>query len=170
MSVATDSPRDVCASGGVTPRNEVVMLFETTLPLGLWSRLTSEPSEYRPDLGPCWIWHGATNGKGYGKFRIGPWGVSPDYVYRLTYKAFVGAIPAGLILDHLCRVSLCGNPRHVEPVTQQENCRRGLQGVLTTHCPRGHAYSPENLIARPAGKRDCKICHRDRMRVRHHGR
>lgn len=34
---------------------------------------------------------------------------------------FVGPIPEGLHLDHLCRVRRCVNPAHLEPVTQAEN-------------------------------------------------
>jgi hypothetical protein len=36
-----------------------------------------------------------------------------------------------------------------------------------THCPHGHPYSPENTHVRPNGKRDCRTCHRLRMRRRY---
>jgi hypothetical protein len=40
-------------------------------------------------------------------------------------------IPAGLHLDHLCRVRDCVNPEHLEPVTNAENLRRGDGTKLT---------------------------------------
>jgi hypothetical protein len=48
--------------------------------------------------------------------------VSP---HRFAYELLVGPIPAGLVLDHLCRNRLCVNPNHLEPVTNSENPRRG---------------------------------------------
>jgi hypothetical protein len=37
---------------------------------------------------------------------------------------FVGPVPEGLELDHLCRVTTCVRPSHLEPVTTGENVRR----------------------------------------------
>jgi hypothetical protein len=44
---------------------------------------------------------------------------------------FVGPIPPNREIDHLCRVRSCVNPAHLEVVTNRENCRRGIKGVLT---------------------------------------
>jgi hypothetical protein len=70
----------------------------------------------------CWNFVGNRNNKGYGRFRL--WGrlVTP---HRFAYEAFVGPIPDGLELDHLCRNRSCANPFHCEPVTGQENVQRG---------------------------------------------
>lgn len=59
---------------------------------------------------------------GYG--RVQHDGV-PTPAYRVVYELAVGPIPAGLVLDHLCRVIACVNPAHLEPVTHAENVRRG---------------------------------------------
>ncbi|MEV7034630.1 HNH endonuclease signature motif containing protein [Streptomyces sp. NPDC093272] len=40
------------------------------------------------------------------------------------YEQHVGPIPAGMELDHLCFVTMCVNPTHMEPVTPEENLRR----------------------------------------------
>ncbi len=46
------------------------------------------------------------------------------YAHRVAYELFVGAIPDGLEIDHLCRVRNCFNPAHLEAVTHQENINR----------------------------------------------
>jgi hypothetical protein len=45
--------------------------------------------------------------------------------HRVAYEQFVGTVPDGLELDHLCENKACVNPGHLEPVTRSENVRRG---------------------------------------------
>lgn len=101
----------------------------------------------------CWLWTGGTARNGYGSFwdgnRIGR-------AHRYAYELLVGPIPEGLQLDHLCRVRLCVNPAHLEPVTQQENIRRAM--VSRTHCKRGHEFTPENTVWLNAKHRRCRKC------------
>ncbi len=55
--------------------------------------------------------------------------------HRKSYEFFIGPIPVGLDLDHLCRTRACYNPAHLEPVTRSENIRRGLPtNKPLTHC------------------------------------
>lgn len=42
-------------------------------------------------------------------------------VHRAAWEALRGPIPAGLVIDHLCRNPKCWNPDHLEPVTQRIN-------------------------------------------------
>jgi hypothetical protein len=79
----------------------------------------------RPDLGPCWIWHGAIT-RGYGTFRIGKEVNGTALAHRLSYQWLVGPLPDGLELDHLCFVRCCVNPAHLEPVTHSINLERGM--------------------------------------------
>lgn len=51
--------------------------------------------------------------------------------HRWYYEQHVGPIPAGLDLDHTCRVTRCVNPAHLEPVTTTENIRRSSATKLT---------------------------------------
>jgi len=90
---------------------------------------------WAPFLGPCWVWTGSTNRSerrqaldghpGYGQIQIGQRKV---LVHRYLYETSVEVIPEGLVLDHLCRVTRCVRPDHLEPVTQRENLLRGLTG------------------------------------------
>jgi HNH endonuclease len=72
----------------------------------------------------CWIWSGSKNIYGYGhlKFHGKYW-----LAHRLSYMRAKGAIPDGLVIDHLCRCRDCINPDHMEPVTNKENLLRGLR-------------------------------------------
>jgi hypothetical protein len=98
----------------------------------------------------------------------------PRLAHRIAYELFIGPIPNGLHIDHLCRNRGCVNPVHLEPVTQQENMLRGYAPSAVSHranrCHRGHEFTPENTYIkhRPNGriKRDCKECARMRDRVR----
>lgn len=74
----------------------------------------------------CLLWTGATGGKsGYGKFNAEAGvGSVPMQAHRFAYECFVGPIPDGLTIDHVCRNPRCVNPAHLEPVTLGENLRR----------------------------------------------
>lgn len=75
--------------------------------------------------GECWIWTGAIRARGangtgepYGGIRYQGrvW-----LVHRLAYTLAVGPIPAGMMIDHSCRRTLCFRPEHLRPATAREN-------------------------------------------------
>lgn len=109
----------------------------------------------------CWLWKAGTGTHGYGTFADA--GRKPVLAHRFAYEAFVGPIPDGLTIDHLCHTPLCVNPDHLEPVTQQENCRRAKARL--THCPQGHPYDEANTWISKSGHRQCRTCNRDRQRA-----
>ncbi len=109
---------------------------------------------------PCWIWLGARGGHGYGRFKIDGRMVQ---AHRFSYRMWIGLIPKGLEIDHLCRNPPCVNPDHIEAVSHKENVRRGRAGAnwaAKTHCPKGHPLSGDNLYVDPRGKRCCRLCRR----------
>jgi HNH endonuclease len=125
----------------------------------------------------CVEWAGALR-NGYGVLRVRKnekW--ATQYAHILSYEHFVGSIPDGLTIDHLCRNRRCCNWLHLEPKTRGDNvlCGETLAAVnaAKTHCPRGHPLTGENLILnprrdRPRPSRVCRICRQDfeRRRVR----
>lgn len=126
-----------CGCGGMPPlaqRTRPYLRLIVGLPIhfiaGHGKKISGFRFEIR-DMGyktPCWIWKGPLNKWGYGRVRSGKYQVS---VHRFEYEKARGPIPEGLDLDHLCRVRRCGNPGHMEPVTEAVNTRRGINCKLS---------------------------------------
>lgn len=132
---------------------EVPILFNSAMASNLFvSQVLPEPNS------GCWLWMGAFNEKGYGRFR--------EVMAHRAALALVGRqIPAGMEVDHTCRVRCCVNPQHLDIVTHAENLRR--KPVPAT-CPKGHARFSRSRD----GSRICLECGRlanttryDRRRV-----
>lgn len=105
----------------------------------------------------CWYWLGSkkqTRGLIYGTYWDGTRN-RPAHVG--VYESEVGNIPQGMELDHLCRNTLCVNPKHLEPVSHRVNVLRGQSpGALNakkTHGPCGHVYDAKDPI-----RRYCGVC------------
>lgn len=104
--------------------------------------------EDRGYITKCWIWQRSKNEGGYGQSWDAEEGKACS-AHRLMYKRLKGPIPEGLTLDHLCEVSSCVNPNHLEPVTRRVNSQRAIRSKLTEErvlrmrwlCKRGVRYS-----------------------------
>jgi len=128
------------------------------------SRITSKVRY--TDTG-CWEWTGWRKSDGYALLNDRTYG--NRRAHRVAYETFVGPIPDGLHLDHLCRNRSCVNPAHLEPVTARENLRRGNgwagRNARVTACPQGHDYDDVNTRRGRGGARSCRECDRIRHLV-----
>jgi hypothetical protein len=107
----------------------------------------------------CWNWQRSLKDMGYGRIS---WRGEAVRVHRVSYELFIGPIPPGYTIDHLCRNRGCINPEHLEAVTRGENVSRGGNSLKTT-CPKGHLYDK----VRKNGSRGCTICDRETARRLH---
>ena len=109
---------------------------------------------------PCWEWVGCIHPvTGYGQFKFGGHLSNP---HRFAYSYFIGTIPTGLEVDHLCRTRHCCNPMHLEAVTVQENRKR--RNMHQTYCKNGHPFTPDNTYLRNTKTRACRMCNAIRQR------
>src|SRR6266853_5002490 len=116
----------------------------------------------------CWLWTGGKTGKKnkYGIYFHAP--ARPVEAHRYAYEQLRGLIPLGMELDHLCRVTLCVNPSHLEIVSSKVNTQRGLapsaMNKRKTVCGKcGNLFDH----IRPNGHRACKPCDRNRAHDRY---
>lgn len=126
------------------------------------------------DPNGCWLYTGTLDRDGYAA-HVTVVGYPRTRAHRATYEHFVGPIPGGMQLDHLCHKPetcaggptcphrRCVNPAHLKPVTGRENTLRSNSvpaiNARKTHCNNGHPYTPENTQVRvQAGGRTWRRC------------
>lgn len=107
----------------------------------------------KPYANGCWIWVGAVTSRGYGTQHDG---TRMQRAHRLAYEEIYGAIPSGMIVDHICFERRCVNPLHLRLVTTKQNAehrrganvnsKSGVRGVI----PRGNGWA---ACVNHAGKR-----------------
>lgn len=122
-----------------------------------------------PNTG-CWLWTAAVR-NGYGRMTVRR-ATHKTAAHRVAYEVFVGPIPHGMTLDHLCRVRCCVNPEHLEPVTMRENIRRGTSPVAQNihgamregYCQNGHSWDDPTNVRITGRRRDCRACQREQQR------
>ena len=124
----------------------------------------------------CWLWIAGKNNTDYAAYSTGKEVCGSSVAHVFAWWWLKGSRPSdqqGLLdLDHLCRVRWCVNPKHLEPVTRQENLRRGawarFAGDHPPTCTRGHSWTSENRVRNSAkyGWTRCRICLRDDQRRR----
>lgn len=123
-------------------------------------------------LPECHLWTGHVTYRGYGHFYPGPTSdVHSVIVHRWAYEHFIGSIPEGHEVDHVCHNRdrscsggfwclhrRCVRIEHLEAVPPEENARRSHRAPANrTHCPSGHEYTPENTYLYD-GRRFCRAC------------
>lgn len=139
------------------------------------SRTISQVQDYiqdnsRTDASGCWLWTRSVSNEGYALMSWKRGARTIHTGHHAAYEAFIGTVPNGLELDHLCRVRSCVNPRHLEPVTHRENLMRSPVAIAAinaskTHCSKGHPFSGDNVtLYRTRGgstARACRACMHD---------
>jgi hypothetical protein len=78
-------------------------------------RLDMSQVYHEPNTG-CWLW-GGTLALGYGR-------QSNKMAHRISHEEFIGPIPEGWVVDHLCMQKCCVNPDHLQAVLRAENSWR----------------------------------------------
>lgn len=129
-------------------------MHKPTIQETFWSRVEKTST--------CWLWRGYKSPDGYPRFKFEG---RPQNAHRLAYAWLVRPVPGGLQIDHLCRVKICVNPAHLEPVTSRENTYRVpdhpiVLNAAKTRCPAGHEYDLLNTYSDPSGRRHCRTCRR----------
>jgi hypothetical protein len=116
-----------------------------------------------PALGPCHLWTGGKDAKGYGIAWITG---RTRRAHIVAYEWARGPVPNGLVLDHFaCDRTSCVNPEHVRPTSQWENVLRSGTAVAAinaakTVCDHGHDYTEANTYFDRHGSRQCRECRR----------
>lgn len=139
------------AEAGVSRSTALKWAHEFGIELPGWSkrRLSNRFWEFVDKSGDCWLWLRSKDALGYGS-RITYQGKSWA-PHQIAYMMENGPIPAGLVINHICRVTSCVRPDHLEAVTQARNMQHAHQ---QTHCVRGHLL-PERI---PGRRRRCQRC------------
>lgn len=105
----------------------------------------------------CTVWLGTRNRDGYGMVEHEG---KTQSAHRVAWVSQHGPIPAGLEIDHRCKLRCCINTDHMRLATRRENTRNsGAVSALAAQrvaCPQGHPYDGVNY----RGARICRQCAR----------
>lgn len=121
-------------------------------------RLNTILKKYSDLVGTCMLWRRSISPRGYGE--LGYKGYSTS-VHIHAYKLWVGEIPEGLTINHLCRHKLCINPEHLEITTRIRNKIKSNKKNLI--CLNGHKLTGNsiNCYFKKTGVRECRKCQND---------
>ena len=71
-----------------------------------------------PAGGDCWEWSSSRNQYGYGQIGVGD---KIPGAHVVAYEIFVGPVPNGKLVRHVCDNPPCVSPRHLLVGTHQDN-------------------------------------------------
>lgn len=123
----------------------------------------------KPSDDECWVWTGCLSAAGYGRAHTGYDASGKQntvITHQAMYELYVGQIPPGLTIDHLCGNKACGNPSHMKILTKFEDYKIKAS-ARKTHCPHGHEYTTKNIIYNKRNNgglyRRCRTCSNKRV-------
>ncbi|MBA3843622.1 MAG: HNH endonuclease [Actinobacteria bacterium] len=67
----------------------------------------------------CWMWLRSIGSHGYGNAKVP--GANGTVAHRVSYRAFKGPIPKGMLVQHSCDQKWCVNPDHLSLGTDATN-------------------------------------------------
>lgn len=107
---------------------------------------------------PCWIWVKAVLPSGYGHCWDGRTGRMKG-AHIVFYENKLGPVLEGLELDHLCRVTECVNPDHLEAVTHTENVRRSIAARKVMRSVSDPIRLNQGVVVNEAGQKNPEVAH-----------
>lgn len=156
------------------PRKQMPYPHSGTVPVLIGSKHWETSKEWFFEQGRplenamgCWEWQGIITPDGYAKFYTGLGrGHTATSAHRISYCLFVGPVPDGLVVDHLCNNSKCVNPAHLSATTQSHNIGRAMRQAV---CAKGHYLTDDNLYRHgKLRKRVCRRCEQIRCLAYYH--
>jgi hypothetical protein len=121
--------------------------------------------------GFCWLVK-TSKGHLYAELKLNN---KPVPFHRFMYEWLTGkALSPEVTLDHLCRITNCVNPDHLEETDLNTNILRSFCAsainARKTHCKRGHEFNDVNTRFYPqTNKKKCLICESERAKAKRRG-
>lgn len=130
---------------------DVYQADDTKAQQSLEARFWAKVDKRGPD--DCWLWTAATT-HGHGILWTG--GKPYQKLAHVVALQLAGVeVPEGMVVDHMCRVRLCMNARHLRVVTPAINATENNDSPFSINsrrvtCLRGHSLVDDANIARRA--------------------
>ncbi len=102
----------------------------------------------------CWEWKGAVKGNADGKvYGTMEMKEQEFFVHRASYVAFIGPVPASMVVLHTCDNTICVNPDHLVAGTRSQQALmafdRGRHGKMKITRAQRHEIVRRYLEGKP---------------------
>lgn len=124
-----------------------------------WTKEEAERFDSKwKQVSECRLWQSPLDKDGYGSFYFRKKG---RRAHRVAYFSYNGAIPDGMVIDHLCKNRSCVAIGHLRLITMRENALEnssslGAINKRKTMCKRGHPL--DRSYGKEKRQRYCSIC------------